>query len=123
MTYISPEAVQGPKNRVSNVRVIYDAGPGNAAVARLECDGQPSVGLRWNGDEGRPLGNPQSRGNPTWFIVPAAFQDVVVERVRQLVPESEEEAAYRAMAADTEREAAALDWSNALIGDMNRAAG
>jgi len=46
-----------------------------------------------------------------------------VERVRQLVPESEEDAAYRAMAADTEREAAALDWSNALIGDLNRAAG
>ena len=60
---------------------------------------------------------------PSGFILPAAFQDVVVERVQQLVSESEEEAAYRAMAADTEREAAALDWSNALIGDTNRAAG
>jgi hypothetical protein len=56
-------------------------------------------------------------------LVPAEFQEGVLARARELAPESQEEAAYRAMAADTERESAALDWSNALIGDVSRAAG
>ncbi|WP_295608618.1 hypothetical protein [uncultured Lamprocystis sp.] len=123
MSYISPEAVQGPKKRVSNVRVVYDGGPGGGAVCELEWEGEPGVAIRWTGEDDWPLGNPQSRGNPTWFLVPAEFQEVVLQRARDLAPESEEEAGYRAMAADTEREAEALDWSNALIGDTNRAAG
>ena len=124
MSYVRPESVQGPKRRVSNVRVVYDAGPDEGAVCELDWDGEPGVAIRWNGgSDDRPLGNPQSRGNPTWFLVPVEFQEVVLQRARELAPESDEEAAYRAMAADTEREAAALDWSNALIGDINRAAG
>jgi len=117
-TYRDPRAVQGPKNRVSGVRVVYDGGPGNGAVAQLDWDGEPAVGLRWNGNlDDQPLGQPQSRGNPVWLRVPPELEEAVLERARQLAPESEQAAAYRAMAADTERETAALDWSNALIGD------
>ncbi len=37
---------------------------------------------------------------------------------RPLVVEGEIEAAYRAMAADREHEAEALEWSEAIVGDM-----
>lgn len=117
-TYCDPKTVLGPKDRVSNVRVLYDGGANSSSVAQLDWEGKPGVAIRWNGNsEDQPLGSPQSRGHPFWFLVPEEFADVVLERARRLAPDSDLESAYRAMAADTEREADALDWSNALIGD------
>jgi hypothetical protein len=120
--YCDPTTVQGPKKRVSNVHVVYDGGPDGCAVAKLDWDGEPGVGIRWNGNpEESPLGNPQSRGNPVWFLVPPEFEDLVLERARALAPESDLDAGYRDMAADAEREREALEWSNALIGDASHA--
>ena len=74
-----------------------------------------SLGIRWNGEPSSPLGNPQSRGIPTWFIVPDELRDVVERAVREL--SSPLEAAYNEMARDEERDAEAEQWSDALIGD------
>jgi hypothetical protein len=35
--------------------------------------------MRWNGTEDYPLGNPQSRGLPTWFIVPDQHWKQILE--------------------------------------------
>ena len=122
--YVDPTIVQGPKRHVDNVRVIYDGGEWQSAVAELEWDGKPSVGIRWNGSsEGQPLGHPQSRGYPIWFQVPPEFADAVLTRARELAPETPLEAGYREMAADAEREQEAMEWVNALIGDVALAAG
>jgi hypothetical protein len=122
-SYCDPKTVQGPKSHVSNVRVIYDGDADNGSVAQLDWDGEPGVGIRWNGNsEQQPLGNPQSRGNPVWFLVPPGFEELVLERARELAPESDLDAGYRDMAADTEREREAADWSDALIGDASGAA-
>ncbi len=41
-------------------------------------DGDFAVGIRWNGKLGEGVGSPQSRGLPTWFILPRPFvQDVL----------------------------------------------
>ena len=65
--YCDPRTVNGPKSHVSNVRVIYDGGANDCAVAQLDWDGEPGVGLRWNGTStDQPLGSPQSRGHPFW---------------------------------------------------------
>jgi hypothetical protein len=36
--------------------------------------------MRWNGSGENPLGNPQSRGIPTWFIIPAGdYANAIIE--------------------------------------------
>ena len=81
------QTVISPKDRVSNVVPLYDGGPiqGEYSVAILEWNGDPCVGIRWNITE-RELddsdkvagiktcvGEPNSRGYATWFILPDDF--------------------------------------------------
>lgn len=35
------------------------------------------IGVRWNGGEGEGVGNPQSRGVATWFILPEPIAAMV----------------------------------------------
>ncbi|SDX75816.1 hypothetical protein [Flavobacterium degerlachei] len=79
--------VISPQDCVSNVVPIYDGGPthGEYSVAILEWNGNPCVGIRWNITErelnnpdkvsGRIIcvGEPNSRGYATWFILPDDF--------------------------------------------------
>ena len=57
-----------------------DTGEGGWALASLVWDGKPSLALRWNGDDDNRLGNPQSRGIPTWFVLPDDVAPVIRER-------------------------------------------
>jgi len=115
--YCNPKTVTGPKRHVSNVQVIYDGGPDDCAVARLDWDGEPGVGIRWNGNaKDQPLGSPQSRGHPFWFRIPVEFTDAILQETQKLAPETELDAAYRELASDAEREQVATEWSQALIG-------
>ena len=124
MAYVNPETVLSPKNRVKSIReVVYNGGPGKWSVALLEYGkaGKLCIGFRWNGDEGeRGLGHPQSRGKPTWEILPPELGDVVLEKVEQLQGSQHAKlrAGYQEMAADREREAEAEEWSEGLIGDV-----
>jgi hypothetical protein len=115
MAATDPRDVVSPKKYVSKVDVIYAGGEDRWSVARLDWDGKPSLGIRWNGNAENPLGNPQSRGIPTWFIVPDDLQDVVERAVREL--SSPLDAAYAEMARDEAGETAAEEWSDALVGD------
>jgi hypothetical protein len=125
MAYISPETVQSPKGRVTDVDVIYDKGPSAASwsIAKLKWDGDDAVGIRWNGDEDHLVGTPQSRGKATWFIVPKEIVDAVVTAATTLDRQKSDSllAGYREMAADREREDEAEAWSEALIGDGREA--
>jgi len=69
--YIVPEKVISPQKHWSLIKVLHDGGPGNYSVA---------LG-RWNGSGDSPIGNPQSRGLPTWFIVPGNYQESIVEQL------------------------------------------
>lgn len=118
MAYIDPETVIAPRSRVTSVEVLYNAG--EWSVARLEYDGQECLGIRWNGSDQEPgIGNPQSHGKPTWFVVPSELADVVRAEI-ETFGNSKHAAllnAYREMAEDQERETEARDWSEGLIGD------
>jgi len=90
MPYFDPRMVISPKISVekNSVRVLHDGREWEEndkwrgwSVAELVWDGQPAVGIRWNGD-GENVGNPQSRGVPTWFILPEVLAKKVVEAVR-----------------------------------------
>jgi hypothetical protein len=125
MGYIDPRTVLSPKNSVSDVEIIFNTGPtsNSWSVARLRWDGEPAVGIRWNGgEEGGTKGNPQSRGNPTWFIVPVELAERVLEEAEHLAKQTNQNlaAAYREMAKDEEREAEAEEWCEGLIGNASQ---
>ena len=121
MPYVRPEKVVAPRSFVRSVQVIYDTGAGGWSVARLNWDGdQDALGIRWNGNDEDPgIGNPQSRGKPTWFVVPEELRPAILSHVEQLTYSRPGGLLdqYRDMAADTERESQAQDWSEALISD------
>jgi hypothetical protein len=126
MPYVDPATVLTPKNRVAAIQVIYNGGPGRWSVALVDFDGEERVGFRWNGAEGEPgIGNPQSRGKPTWEILPPELAEVVLERVERLQDSRHAElrAAYQEMAADRQREAEAEEWCESLISDATNQEG
>ena len=88
-SYILPSEVISPKRQWTLVSVLHDRGEGNAAVALGRWEGDPVLAMRWNGTSGNPIGNPQSRGLPTWFIVPNEFRDGILTKIRELAPEKE----------------------------------
>jgi hypothetical protein len=78
MAYIDPRMVQSPKGRVEDLVVIHDGGEHSYSVARMTWDKDPgAIGVRWNGGEGQGVGNPQSRGVATWFILPEPIAKMV----------------------------------------------
>lgn len=91
-TYINPKNVISPKNKIKKIiKVIYDGGEWGSSVCELEWqnDGEPKyeteIGMRWNGSlEHGNIGNPSSRGYPTWFIIPKDFRELVKEKAEEL---------------------------------------
>lgn len=121
MNFTDPHNVITPKSRLSDLDVVYsDSREGGWSAARLRWDGQSTLGLRWNGDSENPIGSPQSRGHPTWFIVPEQLQGAIEQVLRQ--QESGLMAAYQDQARDETGEAEALRWADATVGDAAGAA-
>ena len=78
MSYKNPSTVVSPKNRWKLGNVLCSTGQAGWSVAEGWWDEESTLGIRWNGDDdsGSP-GNPQSHGNPTWFIVPSELHEAV----------------------------------------------
>lgn len=81
MSYIEPKDAKSPRERWGLIDVLYNGGPNDHAVAIGEWEGVRCLAMRWNGTDESPAGNPQSRGNPTWFIVPKEYNEVLLEAV------------------------------------------
>lgn len=69
MSYILPDQATSPRLSWSIIKVLDAAGPGGMALALGKWEDVPVVAMRWNGTDDNPVGHPQSRGLPTWFIV------------------------------------------------------
>ena len=69
--YVKPENVCSPKKTISGVKILLDQGKGKDkfSIASLIWDNKSRIGIRWNGDD-YSVGQPQSHGVPTWFILP-----------------------------------------------------
>jgi hypothetical protein len=79
MGYKTPDDVISPKSRWKLSSIICNTGQGGFAVAEGEWDNAYAIGLRWNGDDDTgSSGNPQSHGNPTWFVVPHELESAVL---------------------------------------------
>jgi hypothetical protein len=88
MGYIDPETVDSPKASWKLTQVIYNSSPGLGgwSAAEGEWEGDPCLGVRWNGDKSEAVGvgNPQSRGYPTWFIIPEGLEDAIRREIKFL---------------------------------------
>jgi len=78
MLYIRPSEVRSPKAYWHLFAVLVDRGPGDCAFALGEWNGKPRIGFRWNGTRENPIGNPQSRGLPTWTMLDPEFHEKVI---------------------------------------------
>jgi len=85
VTYIRPSEVHAPRRHWSLVHVLFDGGAATeenrspSALAIGRWNNEPVLAMRWNGNSENPLGNPQSRGLPTWFIVPEQHWKQILE--------------------------------------------
>ena len=121
MAYVEPATVLAPRNVIRSVQTLYNSGSGGWSVARVNWEGRDRIGIRWNGGEGAGVGNPQSRGNATWFILPDELSEVVLNRIDELEmngPGGLLEG-YLAMARDIDGEREADEWSEGIIGDVS----
>ncbi|HZR55606.1 MAG TPA: hypothetical protein VFA74_01945 [Terriglobales bacterium] len=122
MSYVQPQEVLSPKNKVGGiVEVIHDPGEDHMCVARILWENAEVVAIRWNGNEERPLGNPVSTAKPTWLVV-EEYAAAEVERAARTAAEQSPNsifAKYREMANDTEREREAEEWTEGLISDAS----
>ena len=87
--YIKPEEVTSPRRSWRLIRVLQngehpDKYGNRVAIAIGTWDGHPALGQRWNGSKNSPIGNPQSRGLPTWFIIPRRQEDAVIDLIETL---------------------------------------
>jgi hypothetical protein len=85
--YIVPSQVLSPKARWSLIDILDDRGEGEISVALGRWDDLPVLGIRWNGEEDSPIGTPQSRGLPTWFIMPDGNLSEAL--IKELPPEKQ----------------------------------
>jgi hypothetical protein len=124
MAYVEPATVWAPKTSIRSVEILYNSspgGPGGWSAARVKWEDEDRIGIRWNGSDGPGVGNPQSRGNATWFILPAELNEVVLNKVDDLAmsgPGGLLEG-YMAMARDAEGEREAEEWTEGIIGDIS----
>jgi hypothetical protein len=82
--YIKPENVTSPRHSWTLTHVLEDGAKPDSHEERVAiCIGkwedEPVLGMRWNGTKDSPIGTPQSRGLPTWFIIPSRLQDAVIK--------------------------------------------
>jgi hypothetical protein len=75
-----PESVISPKTHWSLTKVL-EADREGVSLAVGKWDYNPVLAIRWNGTKDNPIGNPQSRGLPTWFILPQWTFKAILEQL------------------------------------------
>jgi hypothetical protein len=76
---VSPYEVKSPKAHWTLIDVLFTNASWSLALG--EWDGKRRFACRWNGKDNE-LGNPMSRGIPTWFVLPTEF----MEHLEPLIP-------------------------------------
>lgn len=93
MSYIEPQKVNSPRRHFTLVAILDDGrkpenptGENSVSMSigrwkNVAGKEEPVLGIRWNGNDLNPIGNPQSRGLPTWFVLPRRLQEMIVDRM------------------------------------------
>ncbi len=97
MNYRQPQDVNTPKNLVKVVGIIYNGGENSYSLAKLVWGETEVIGIRWNSThrerenkkklngEIECIGSPNSRGYPTWFILPKELfeEDIHIDKIKE----------------------------------------
>jgi hypothetical protein len=89
--YIDPKTVDSPRAHWKLIEVLRNGerdghGEDDASLAIGEWDGVRRLAMRWNGRSKDPgIGNPQSRGLPTWFVLPVWMHQALLDS--DVIPE------------------------------------
>lgn len=78
VAYVEPEDVNSPRQRWTLIAVLDNGKTDRAALCLGRWDGKPVLGMRWNGDSENRVGNPQSRGLATWFILAQKYNEAII---------------------------------------------
>jgi hypothetical protein len=89
--YLQPENVTAPRLRWRLIKVLFKGDPADPSkhnpdgysVAVGMWDNGSCLAIRWNASDDRPIGSPQSRGLPTWFIVPPGLVEPILKTLPQ----------------------------------------
>jgi hypothetical protein len=81
--YITPDKVTAPQQRWHSIKILEDGAEEDSheervAIAIGTWDGNKVLAMRWNGNKDWPIGSPQSRGLPTWFIIPKRLNEAII---------------------------------------------
>jgi hypothetical protein len=73
MAYVKAKDVLSPKGSWQLIRVLRDPGPSKDSDYKVSWalgfwGGRPVIVSRWNGTDRSPIGMPQSRGLPIWYV-------------------------------------------------------
>jgi len=78
--FTKPQEVTSPRDLVKILKIVYSGGAHSYSIAKLEWNKKECYGIRWNvsirelqRNSKKCIGNPSSRGFPTWFILPTDF--------------------------------------------------
>jgi hypothetical protein len=82
--FVQPEDITAPRAHWSLIKVLFKGDPEGFSIALgywTTDEGEKYVVLavRWNACEWRPVGNPHSRGLPTWFVLPEPLVEPIIE--------------------------------------------
>ena len=75
---VSPEDANSPRQRWSLIAILDYGKTDRGALAIGRWDNKPVLAMRWNGTAENPIGNPQSRGLATWFILPEKYVEAIL---------------------------------------------
>jgi hypothetical protein len=78
MAYVKLGDVNSPKAHWRLIEVLLDRGEGECAYALGKWNGDSRIGFRWNGTKDNPIGNPQSRGLPTWTMLDENLHEAII---------------------------------------------
>ena len=87
MSYVDPHKVTSPKDHWKRGTVLYNKNGWSAAEGewKEEETWEKVLAIRWNGTGKRKgKGQPQSRGYPTWFIVPEEIEGALRREIARL---------------------------------------
>ena len=77
--YTPPSEVTSPRKSWALIAVLDEGSESQTALAVGLWDQKPVLAMRWNGNAKNPIGHPQSRGLPTWFVIPEKYRDAVIQ--------------------------------------------
>ena len=83
MSYIKPDDVLSPKQNWTLIAVLDEGRARECALAIGRWTdkwvrGKIFLAMRWNGHDENPLGNPQSRGLPTWMMIDEKYNEALL---------------------------------------------